>query len=55
MPEIQDTVPRNQDQSICCYRPMPETRTKSLVSGLKYLKSRQMCTEVMASEPEKIG
>ena len=35
MPAIQATVPKNQDQGVCCYKEMPETKTKCLVSGLR--------------------
>ena len=35
MPEIQDTVPRNQAQSVCYYRQLPTTSTKKLGMGFK--------------------
>ena len=55
MPEIQATVPRHQDQSVCYYRKMPETRTVCLESGPRCLKSRQICTEIIESVPENPG
>ena len=45
-------MPRNQDQGVCYYRQMPETRTQWLVSGLRCMKSRQICKEIMASVPQ---
>ena len=54
-PEIQATVPRNQDQGVCCHRQMPETSTVRLESGLRCLKSRQICTEIRTSVPENPG
>ena len=55
MPGIQATVPRNQDQGVCCHRQMPETSTVWLESGLRCLKSRQMYTENRTSVPENPG
>ena len=55
VPEIQTTVPRRQDQDVCYYRPMLQTRTAYLESGPRCLKSRQICTEMMGSVPENPG
>ena len=46
MREIQANVPRHQDQGVCYYRHMPETREKCLESGPRCLKSRHRCTEI---------
>ena len=48
MPEIQADVPRNHDQGVCCQRQVSERRKVCMKSGLRCLKSRQMCTEIMA-------
>ena len=53
--EIQANPPRNQDQGVCYHRQMPETRTMVLESGPRYLKSRLICTAVIAGVPEILG
>ena len=48
-------MPRNQDQGVYCHRQMPETSTVTLESGQRYLKSRQMYTEIRTIVPENPG
>ena len=69
MPEIRANVPRHQDQNVCYYRQMTEIRTMCLESEIRAkcfksrkickeisetcLISRQMCTKIRTSVPEK--
>ena len=52
MPEMKANGPRHQDQGVCYYRQMPETRTMCLE---RCLKSRQMFGEIKASVFQNLG
>ena len=48
-PAIQANVPRNQNNGVCYHKQMPETRKACMESGLRCMKSTQMCTEIRSN------